>query len=322
MSMWQWYYDPAYQMKMMRRQCSIQGWTLLIYLGIMNVAVIIMTIGAAVFVALQGSDGAQAEQTINAISGWGYFLAIGIGLGILWLWKPKVYWKQVLFRKGRTMGVGRFFGLLSIFLSAQLIMIIASLIFNIIMEKMGITHSDTGSVSMDSWSMFLYVALGAPISEELLFRGVVLRAMEPYGKKFAILTSAMLFGLFHGNLTQAPFAFLVGVVLGYVALEYNILWAMVLHMFNNLIVADTLSRLGNMMWGELGALLTVLVIFGFSVAALVMVIVWWKRIWGYFRRNKGVPYCTKAFFSAAGIIVLLAVLVASTAFVEIMAFLQ
>jgi membrane protease YdiL (CAAX protease family) len=320
--MWQWYYDPAVQMKMMRRQCSIQGWTLLVYLGIMNVAVIIATVAAAVFVALQGQYGAQAEASVNAISGWGYFLAIGIGLLILLLWKRKEYFTQVLFRKGRTMKAGKFFGLLSIFLSAQLIMIIASLILDIIMQAMGITHADTGTVSMDSWSMFLYVALGAPISEELLFRGVVLRGLAPYGKRFSIFASAMLFGLFHGNLTQAPFAFLVGVVLGYVALEYNILWAMVLHMFNNLIVADTLSRLGTMLWGEMGGLLTVLVILVFGIAAFVTVILWWKRIWAYFRRTKGVPHCGRAFFSAPGIIVLLVILILSTAFVEIMAFVQ
>jgi len=52
----------------------------------------------------------------------------------------------------------------------------------------------------------------------------------------------VLFGLFHGNLVQSPYAFVVGLVLGYTAVEYSITWAMVLHMLNNLILGDSLLR--------------------------------------------------------------------------------
>jgi membrane protease YdiL (CAAX protease family) len=69
------------------------------------------------------------------------------------------------------------------------------------------------SGSTGSFSMFLYGAVLAPISEELLFRGYILRALRPYGKRFAILGSAILFGLFHGNLLQGPYAMLVGLVI-------------------------------------------------------------------------------------------------------------
>lgn len=86
-------------------------------------------------------------------------------------------------------------------------------------------------------SLALYTAVAAPVTEELLFRGAVLRSLQPYGKRFAIFCSALLFGLVHQNLTQTPFAFGFGLLAGYVAVEYSILWSMSLHILNNAVLA-------------------------------------------------------------------------------------
>lgn len=66
---------------------------------------------------------------------------------------------------------------------------------------------DAVSGSSDTVSMFLYASFLAPISEELIFRGFVLRSLRPYGKRFAILGSAFLFGLFHGTCCKRPTRF-------------------------------------------------------------------------------------------------------------------
>ena len=50
--------------------------------------------------------------------------------------------------------------------------------------------------------------------EEMVFRGYVLQALRPHGDGMAIVVSALLFGLMHGNVLQIPFAFLIGLVLG------------------------------------------------------------------------------------------------------------
>lgn len=92
-------------------------------------------------------------------------------------------------------------------------------------------------------SLALYTAVAAPITEELLFRGAVLRSLQPYGKRFAIFCSALLFGLVHQNLTQTPFAFGFGLLAGYVAVEYSILWSMSLHILNNAVLALGLDAL-------------------------------------------------------------------------------
>jgi membrane protease YdiL (CAAX protease family) len=79
----------------------------------------------------------------------------------------------------------------------------------------------------------LYVAVFGPILEEVMFRGAVLRALQPYGTNFAIVLSSLLFGLYHLVLFQGMFAFFVGLVFAYCALRFSIKWSMLLHLINN-----------------------------------------------------------------------------------------
>jgi hypothetical protein len=82
----------------------------------------------------------------------------------------------------------------------------------------------------------LFVVILAPITEEFALRGVVLQGLRPYGEKFAILISAFLFGIMHGNLLQAPAAFMMGMVLAYIAIQTeSIVAPTLIHMLNNLL---------------------------------------------------------------------------------------
>ncbi len=83
---------------------------------------------------------------------------------------------------------------------------------------------------------FVQMTLVAGIFEELLFRGAVLGNLRRFGDKTAILVSAFLFAVFHGNLIQAPFAFVLGLYLGYVACKTgNIVYSILIHATNNAI---------------------------------------------------------------------------------------
>ena len=159
--------------------------------------------------------------------------------------------------------------------------------------------------------MFLYMCIFAPIAEEILFRGLILRTLQPYGRKFAVFTSAFLFGIFHGNLVQSPFAFVVGLVLGYTAMEYSILWAMVLHMFNNLFLSDVLSRLVSGLPENVAMIVSSAVIVALSVAGIIVAIVNHKKIAAYLDREKMNRTYLKCFFSGAGIIVFMILMLAN-----------
>ncbi len=63
---------------------------------------------------------------------------------------------------------------------------------------------------------FLMVAVAAPILEETLFRGIILRALlKKYKPYKAILWSAIAFGIFHLNPWQFLYATVLGLFLGY-----------------------------------------------------------------------------------------------------------
>jgi membrane protease YdiL (CAAX protease family) len=82
----------------------------------------------------------------------------------------------------------------------------------------------------------LSVAVFPALLEEFLFRGVILGSLSKFGKSFAIFTSAVLFGLIHGNLVQIPFAFLVGLFLGFAVVKSGSIWTgFLIHFTNNFI---------------------------------------------------------------------------------------
>ena len=85
---------------------------------------------------------------------------------------------------------------------------------------------------------FIAVAVIPAIVEELAIRGVVLQPLRRYGDKFAILISAIIFSLLHGNMEQIPYTFTAGLLLGYVAVSTGSLWpGIIIHFINNSIAA-------------------------------------------------------------------------------------
>ena len=79
----------------------------------------------------------------------------------------------------------------------------------------------------------VYVVLVGPIFEELIFRGAVMGPLRKYGDNFAILFSSLLFGLYHGVVLQIPFAFAMGLVLGYACTRWSLRTAIALHIISN-----------------------------------------------------------------------------------------
>ena len=85
------------------------------------------------------------------------------------------------------------------------------------------------------WSSFLLVAIFAPIFEEWLCRGMVLRGLLTKMKPvWAIVVSALFFALIHLNPWQALNAFIIGVVMGVVYYRTgSLLLTMLIHFVNN-----------------------------------------------------------------------------------------
>lgn len=293
--------------KYLRRQFAPVAWTLLVYHGMMLVSVVVAMILAMVFkMVTTGSTAVTPED-----AAWGYVVCVAVGYLILRLWKKKAFFRDQIWAKGNPMTVGTFMTLLCLTVASQLFNSILVMIMEFILNLFGLSILailDSVSGQSDTFGMFLYASILAPISEEILFRGFIQRSLMPYGKKFAIFCSAFLFGLFHGNLAQTPYAFVVGLVLGYTAAEYSIGWAMVLHMFNNLVLADMTERLSRFLPAGLGEGITGLLILAGSIASVVLLIVKRKKVGAYLRRECMDERCVKWFFCNAGMIILMVVM--------------
>ena len=297
-----------------RRVFSVIGWALVLYMVLMNVMVSIVAvvdcIGAIINVVLsENPDMSQLDAVAANVAnnGWGYLVTIAIGLVILLAWKKKKFFREEIFARGKPMSLGEFAMLLCVFLSFQQVFQLLATAVEAVFNLFGFSILDSlegVSGSADSFSMFLYMGIGAPIAEEILFRGLVLRTLRPYGKRFAIILSAFLFGIYHGNLLQTPFAFLVGLVLGYVALEYSIAWAMVLHMINNLVVADVFTRIASYMPGNSGDVLLTVLFWAVAIGAVIIFGVKYPQYRAYKKENPVDDRTVGAFFTSPGILVL------------------
>lgn len=116
------------------------------------------------------------------------------------------------------------------------------------LENLGLPSRDMGPTSYDpssSWMYILAVAVLAPFIEEFVFRGIILTRLEVGGKWFAVIGSAFIFGIAHGDLAKFAFAFVAGLVFGFLYVKTRNLWVpIVVHFLNNsLAIVQQYARL-------------------------------------------------------------------------------
>ena len=304
--------------RMLRPRFSRLGLILLAYYGIMNAAVSLVfgldILGLFLNESfINGIPNVSLEEQVDKLvsNGWGYILATGIGFLILLLWKKGDYCFRFLWKKEKRMDSKSFFSILCVFLSGQAVFQLLALGMEWFFNQFGLSVMESMEAASgigDTVSMFLYGCLFAPIFEEILFRGFILRSLAPYGKKFAVFGSAFLFGIFHANIIQSPFAFAVGLVLGYVTVEYSMGWAVVLHMFNNLVMGDLLPRLVALLPGSGAEILMNVIVWGIALAALVICVCKRKQLREYLYNARIHPWCIGSFLSAPGVLALTGVM--------------
>ena len=119
----------------------------------------------------------------------------------------------------------------------------------------------------------LYTGILVPILEELIFRLLifkVLRKWIPF--VWAMLISAFLFGLYHGNLVQFVYASLCGLFLAYVYETYGSLLAPIIaHMVMNIVVC-AMAKIGGFTWIFEGVARTIVVTVVCVVLAVLSVL--------------------------------------------------
>ena len=119
--------------------------------------------------------------------------------------------------------------------AASLLSGILGEIFPSWMEAYEQLFETAGLTGAPGFLVICYSVILAPISEELIFRGVTLRWAEvalPFW--LANILQAVLFGVFHGNMLQGCYAAALALVLGYICKKGgSIYFSILLHMLFN-----------------------------------------------------------------------------------------
>jgi membrane protease YdiL (CAAX protease family) len=133
---------------------------------------------------------------------------------------------------------------------AVIFIIAAMYVLNLVIEQIGIpnTMEETFiAMSRNPWGA-LSIALLAPILEELLFRGAIQGYLLSNGNRpwVAITIASLIFGVVHMNPAQIPFAFLLGMMFGWLYYRTgSLLPGIVGHILNN-----SIATLGMMLYGD------------------------------------------------------------------------
>ncbi|MBR4777747.1 MAG: CPBP family intramembrane metalloprotease [Lachnospiraceae bacterium] len=173
------------------------------------------------------------------------FLSTVISLIVAVIWYKKVYCKgygmnefkasckQII--KPDIMG-GLFFAALGLFFFTSIIVGIIYTISPKAVEDYSKLMDEVGLTDVD-WLMIILTVLLAPINEECIMRGIILsRLKRKMAPVFAIIISAVYFGIFHMNVVQGIYAGILGLFMAYIAYKYrSIIPSIIFHaMFNAL----------------------------------------------------------------------------------------
>ena len=117
----------------------------------------------------------------------------------------------------------------------------------------------------------LMYGLVSPLAEEIVFRGVIYGKMKKaVGASTALPLAALFFAIYHGNIIQGVYAFLIGAVLCYLYEKSGSLWpAVIFHGVGNLAVyliigiGGVIDHIGNAAACVLGIGLTALAVWVF-----------------------------------------------------------
>ena len=120
-----------------------------------------------------------------------------------------------------------------------------ALAVNILFSLIGFTGSSEvyeqvaeKQFALPLWVGIILYGIVSPVAEEIVFRGIVYnRLRRQYTKWIAIVGSALLFGVYHGNVVQALYGFVLGTLIAVLYEKYGSFAApVILHSAANIFV--------------------------------------------------------------------------------------
>lgn len=260
---------------------------LLIFIGIILMqllAYMLCALGYGLVQMMHGVSAIQATQQLaDYMTDTGSSLliwvsAVSASLSLIWCgilyhqseWRDSEYSYRGEFtmrRLGYIVGTG-FGGCVTVSVILSMMAAAFPTLFSQYNEIM--SHVDVNN----SWVTAIYVLFIGPVSEEVIFRGAIMDRLKiAFPFWVANLLQAALFGLYHMNLVQGIYAFLLGVVLGLVCQTVGSIYANILAhiLFNATSYIIGLVFTGKYAWEGTGMLLLFIIsilAFGYGITGL------------------------------------------------------
>lgn len=238
-------------------------------------------IDAAVNAAMSSLMDSQFLAGISAV----YAVIAGLILGF-WYWKRFCPKKQPRREISSIINPQMLGGLVFLMLGMQYISNYIIMLLATIRPAWYQTYEELmKSIGFENVTLLLaiYSVLIAPVSEELIFRGVTMKyATKALPFIWANILQAFLFGAFHANMIQGTYAFVVGLFCGYVCYKGGSIYLSILfHMLFN--IWGTFSPKSLMYDGD--SILLYIVIFAVAVCAAIIGIILYRK--GIEKRDTG-----------------------------------
>ncbi len=267
------------EFKNLKRQYSIGSWCIMLQFVMSLILSLLLMSGVhLVMKVINGSDG---EASYNYMYGSSILVAInmlvyiianltGAFAGLKWAGYKR---KSLIKTRDFTFGKGLQYCFIALFL--WLVSVYSGTVVELILNKFGLSsivdQTGLGESPLGLAVGYVYTCIIAPVTEEIMFRGMVLKVFSRANQRFAIFASAFFFGLAHGNIPQFILAFILGIFLAQITMKHNsIVPAIVVHIFIN-----TTSTVFGLVTDKLEAymLIATLILFGAALVGAIMLLV-------------------------------------------------
>ncbi|MCM1314683.1 MAG: CPBP family intramembrane metalloprotease [Prevotella sp.] len=275
-----------------RRFYSVGGWCVLGQFFISNLLTYAIVYILRMIISSM-NDGADMEtisiymesSSIFAAVNMLVFLIANVGIAFMGMKMARIPKNQFVRTRNFSFGKAIQYCLIAFFLW-ELSAIVAGAIDDIfvqygyttdVMDMDGIAVTGTGFAVMT-----VYTCIIAPITEEIFFRGMLLRAFSRTNQRFAVFVTAFFFGISHHNIPQFVLAFIMGIFLAHITLKHNsIIPAVIVHIFTN-----TMSTLISVIEESAGYIFTSMLVLVIALMGFFLLCV--------FRENNKIPATTPA----------------------------
>lgn len=172
--------------------------------------------------------------------------------------------KSLLFYNPNAVFIKKPYYILFVILTAYCLTVVLNFLFSLIpWEMLGdkyVVQDNEAFYSIPlSFRLIAFVIIG-PFSEEVLFRGVIFsRFRKVIPLWAAAIGCALFFGLYHGNLMQGLYAFIMGFILCLI-MDYggSFIYAFLFHVIANLIsnLCAEYANINNVVYSKLGIIIS------------------------------------------------------------------